>query len=83
MIMDSRPVPISDVPIAIREVYKDKSPSYRQLYAAVLDGSIPAERIKGRWHVNGLTPVIEHFRLGDKVRTIRTIPTCSQPIRRD
>jgi hypothetical protein len=67
MIMDSRPVPISDVPIAIREVYKDKSPSYRQLYAAVLDGSIPAERIKGRWHVAGLMPVIEHFRLGDKV----------------
>jgi hypothetical protein len=42
------------------------APSYRQVYAAVLDGSIPAERIKGRWHVAGLTPVIEHFRLGEK-----------------
>jgi len=32
----------------------------------MLDGSIPAERIKGRWHVAGLTPVIEHFRLDEK-----------------
>ncbi|MBR1149057.1 hypothetical protein [Bradyrhizobium sp. JYMT SZCCT0428] len=56
------------MPIAIRGIVKDKSatPSYRQVYAAVLNGSIPAERIKGRWHVAGLMPVIEHFRLGEK-----------------
>ena len=68
MMIDRRPIPISDVPIAIREWVKDKSatPSYRQVYARVLDGSIPAERIKGRWHVAGLMPVIEHFRLGEK-----------------
>jgi hypothetical protein len=61
-------LPISDVPTAIRGIVRDQStaPSYRQVYAAVLDGSIPAERIKGRWHVAGLTPVIEHFRLGEK-----------------
>jgi hypothetical protein len=63
---DCRPLPISDVPTAIRGIVKDKSatPSYRQVYSAVLDGSIPAERIRGRWYVAGLMPVIEHFRLG-------------------
>ena len=63
--IDCRPVPISDVSIAIRGLVKDPSsvPTYRQVYARVLDGSIPAERIKGRWHVAGLMPVIEHFRL--------------------
>ena len=42
-------LPISDVPTAIRGIVRDQStaPSYRQVYAAVLDGSIPAERIKG------------------------------------
>ncbi len=68
--IDCQPVPISDVPTAIRGLVKDKSattPSYRQVYSAVLDGSIPAERIKGRWHVAGLMPIIEHFRLGEKV----------------
>ena len=65
MMIDCRPVPISDVPTAIRGIVRDQStvPSYRQVYSAVLDGSIPAERIKGRWHVAGLMPVFEHFRL--------------------
>jgi hypothetical protein len=66
--IDCRPVPIVDVPTAIRGVVKDQLtvPTYRQVYARVLDGSIPAERIKGRWHVAGLLPVIEHFGLGEK-----------------
>ena len=66
--IDCQPVPISDVPTAIRGLVKDNpaTPSYRQVYSAVLDGSIPAERIKGRWHVAGLMPVLEHFRLGEK-----------------
>jgi hypothetical protein len=68
MIIDCRPIPIVDVPTAIRGIVKDQStvPSYRQVYARVLDGSIPAERIKGKWHVAGLMSVIEHFRLSEK-----------------
>jgi hypothetical protein len=62
-------ISIADVPRELCSLIQDKAavPSYRQLYAEVLNGSIPAERIKGRWYVNGLKPVIQHFGLVERV----------------
>ena len=62
-------VPLTMVPRAIREVIKDSStaPSYRQIYVAVLNGSIPADQTNGRWHVSGnLKPILQHFKLVER-----------------
>jgi hypothetical protein len=61
-------IAIADVPRELRNMLGDKSavPSYRQIYAEVLNGSIPAERVKGRWYVDGLKPVIQYFGLTQK-----------------
>ena len=68
MIDNTAGMPITAVPRALLDVVKDKrsAPSYRQIYGAVLDGAIPAERINGRWHVNSLGPTIKHFGLVER-----------------
>jgi hypothetical protein len=67
MIVDR--IPLTVVPRAIREAVSDMSsaPSYRRIYVAILNGSIPADQINGRWHVNSnLSPIIKHFGLFEK-----------------
>jgi hypothetical protein len=62
-------IPLTDVPSAIREQVKDTSaaPTYRRIYVAILNGSIPAERLNGRWHVStNLKPIMKHFGLAEK-----------------
>jgi hypothetical protein len=62
-------IPLTDVPRAIREEVKDtaSAPTYRRIYVAILNGSIPAEQINGRWHVSGnLGPIMKHFGLLEK-----------------
>jgi hypothetical protein len=67
MIVDR--IPLTIVPRAIREAVKDSStaPSYRRIYVAVLNGSIPADQINGRWHVSAnLRPIMQHFGLVER-----------------
>ena len=69
MIRDKIPLP--EVPRAIREAVEVEdmafAPTYRRIYVAVLNGSIPAEQLNGRWHVSAnLTPIMKHFGLVEK-----------------
>jgi hypothetical protein len=62
-------IPLTVVPRAIRDAVQDSetAPSYRRIYVAVLNGSIPADRINGRWHVSSnLKPIIQHFGLVER-----------------
>lgn len=43
-------IPLPEVPRAIRAATGATVP-YRILYAAVVDGTVPAEKRHGRWHV--------------------------------
>lgn len=42
-----------------------KCPTYRVLYARVLNGELPAEQVNGRWHVRreDLPEIASHFGL--------------------
>jgi hypothetical protein len=44
---------LTDLPRKLREITGGNAPvpTYRVLYGRVLDGTIPAERRNGRWHV--------------------------------
>lgn len=64
--MTEEKIPLTHLSNALRNVVPDKSkvPSYRQLYAAILNGEIPADRINGRLHVNSnLKPILKYFGL--------------------
>jgi hypothetical protein len=43
-------IPLTTLSRRLSEATGGKA-SYRMLYAAVLDGRLPAEQIRGRWHV--------------------------------
>lgn len=51
--MSDDTIPLADLPRRLREITGGKAPvpSYRVLYGRVLDGTVPAERHNGRWHV--------------------------------
>lgn len=51
--MSDDTISLADLPRKLREFTDGKAmvPSYRVLYARVLDGTVPAERHNGRWHV--------------------------------
>ena len=43
-------IPLSLLPRRLAEL-TGKSVTYRQCYARVLDGALPAEKVGGRWHI--------------------------------
>lgn len=43
-------IPLPSLAGELRSRYGD-APTYRELYQATLDGRLPADCIKGRWHV--------------------------------
>lgn len=50
---DEASISLTDLPRKLREITGGKAavPSYRVLYARVVDGVLPAERHNGRWRV--------------------------------
>ena len=51
--MNDNGISLTDLPRRLREITGGTVPvpTYRVLYARVLDGTLPAERHNGRWHV--------------------------------
>jgi hypothetical protein len=51
--MNDNGISLTDLPRRLREITGGTVPvpTYRVLYARVLDGTLPAERRNGRWHV--------------------------------
>ena len=47
----SQPMSLSDLPRALLPLHV--APSYLTVWRAAVDGRIPAERVGGRWFVNG------------------------------
>ena len=43
---------LTELPTALRRLTGAEPPSYRALYAKVVDGAVPAERVRGRWYVD-------------------------------
>ena len=54
LIMNDKSISLTDLPRRLREITGGTVPvpTYRVLYARVLDGTLPAERRNGRWHVS-------------------------------
>lgn len=48
---DADLISIALLPAEIRQATGANPPSYRSIYADVLNGKIPAERVRGRWYV--------------------------------
>jgi hypothetical protein len=53
LVMNDKSISLTDLPRRLREITGGTVPvpTYRVLYARVLDGTLPAERRNGRWHV--------------------------------
>ena len=58
-------IPLPAVPRKMRELTGEAPPTYRQIYAAVLNGAVKAEQgSNGRWRVDSdLTPILQYFGL--------------------
>jgi hypothetical protein len=58
-------IPLPLVPRKVRELTGEQPPTYRQVYAAVVNGAVKAEQgSNGRYRVHSdLTPILEHFGL--------------------
>jgi hypothetical protein len=52
-VMNHNSISLTDLPRKLREISGGSIPvpTYRVLYGRVLDGTLPAERRNGRWHV--------------------------------
>lgn len=52
--MDNNCINLARVPRALSELVGGRAPvpTYRTIYARVLDGSIPAEQRNGRWYMH-------------------------------
>ena len=56
---------LTELPTALRRLTGAEPPPYRALYAKVVDGAVPAERVRGRWYVDpqNLAGIAEQFGL--------------------
>ncbi len=52
--MTDNSISLTDLPRKLREITGGEVavPTYRVLYSRVLDGTVPAQRVNGRWHVS-------------------------------
>ena len=57
---------LADVPLALKANY-GSTPPYAVIYVAVLDGVVPATKLRGRWYVQetDLPKIAAHFGLTD------------------
>ena len=62
--------PLSELPRELKRA-TGETPKYRAIYAKVLDGDLPAEKINGRWtYSHEDLPIIAET-LGLAIRTLR------------
>jgi hypothetical protein len=66
-------IPLTSVSRELAALTNAQAPSYRKIYLAVLDGTIPAEQVNGRWHVQrgNLRKIAETFGMAPKTPRVR------------
>lgn len=59
---------LAQLPRLLRDRYSGKIPTYRAIYARVLDGVLPGETRNGRWHFHqeDVAAIAEYFGLNPK-----------------